>query len=618
MSQHILPDSPLSQLRQKMAQHAPQIDAYLIPSGDEYLNEYIPAHLNRREWITGFTGSAGDALITPDKAYVFADGRYHEQVDSEININEWTGVKVGQKDALPLSKQLQQFAREGQLSQLAYPAHCTSARQIKALKKQLTPLGVELISTETHWVDSIWNKDGHNRPAPVQKPIVPLSPNAAGQGVNEKLQSVRAKMKEAGCQVLPLNMLDQIAWLFNLRGSDIPYNPVFLSYAIITQDEALLFLPEERLPLETLLETENIRLLPLKGFTPELTRVSSGHTVWADESSLTAHTWDTIQNQAAFLHEALSPVTTLKAVKNKAESFGMAQAHIQAGVAWLKARYWLDQQLKASAPVSEKGFADKLYECYAEREGFISLSFNTIAGMGEHGAIIHYGTPSDARTWKPGELFLVDSGAQFATDAWAGTTDTTRTWVYGEPTEHQKYTYTHVLQAHIAGSMQRFPQGSTGAQMDGIVRSAMWQAGLDFMHGTGHGVGAYLNVHEGPCGISKGYSTPLKPGMMVSMEPGYYEAGHFGIRLENVVEVIELEGAEDSSNTLSTTGEPMLGFQSLTMMPFEPELINMEQLTQGQKLWLKQYHHQVCKTLTPYLNQEEQTFLKTLCQHECH
>lgn len=616
--------SALSLLRLALSLHQPALDAYLIPSSDEYLNEYLPHHLNRRKWLTEFTGSAGDALVTTDKAYVFADGRYHEQVDNEIDATQWTAVKVGQKDAKPLTETLKALAKEGSLNTLGYPATCTSARQAETLHKSLAPLGVTLVATETHLLDTIWDKTG--RSAPVHKPITELPVDAAGQSVAEKLKAVRDKMADAGCTALPIDMLDQIAWLFNLRGSDIPYNPVFLSKAIVTDTDVLLFVPEERIPVALpSLADIGMRILPMVAYAHELALVSDTQSVWVDKGSVTAQTLEVVTQQATTLHEATSPVTTLKAIKNKAEIAGMEHAHVQAGVAWLKARYWLHQQTQQGNSVSEKSFADMLYQCYSERPGFVSLSFNTISGMGAHGAIIHYGTPSDTRQWQPGELFLVDSGAQFGPktqpantdgdsspiqthECVAGTTDTTRTFVFGTPTPEQQFAYTQVLKAHIAGSLQYFPKGTTGAQLDGIVRSAMWQAGLDFMHGTGHGVGAYLNVHEGPCGISKGYSVALEPGMMVSNEPGYYVPGEFGIRLENVVVVEEIE------QTVCTTGEPMLNLRPLTMMPFEPSLIDTSLLTQEQRDWLNRYHQKVLKTLRPMLTQSETQFLASLCE----
>lgn len=555
------------------------LDALWIPSADEHINEYLPVHTQRRSYVTGFTGSAGDCLVTTKEAFLFVDSRYHEQADSEVDLNLFTVSKLGEEGHPTFTEQIKKLSLTEKVPfVLGYHAYTMSVSMQQALKKSFEGKPIELKPLQKNIVDDVWDE----RPEQPANPVFHLSKKYTGQTVEEKISTIRNQIKEKGASVLPVTKLDQIAWLFNLRGQDISYNPVFISYAIVTQDAAFLFTDESRLEASAKEALQkHVQVLPYGHYTRALKSMIANKTVLIDAKHTTVGTLQIVERAKAKVLYADNPIEMAKAVKNKTEIKWMKEAHVKAGRAKTKAFKWLEKQLKAENTVTEKSFADALEGLYAKEEDFKGLSFNTISGGGASSSIVHYGTPSDKKALKKGDWFLVDSGCQFL----GGTTDDTRTTVIGEPTMIQIQHYTLVLKAHIACARQIFPKGTTGTQLDAITRSALWQKHLNFGHGTGHGVGAFLNVHEGPQNISPRSTVPLEPGMVVSIEPGYYKPGWGGIRIENLYLVKEVQ-------------KGWYGFESLTVIPFEKKLIDNKALTADEKQWLKDYNEQIKATFS--------------------
>jgi len=413
-----------------------------------------------------------------------------------------------------------------------------------------------------------------------------------GKSTTEKLKALRQTIANAKVDVLPLIKLDQIAWLLNWRGQDIPYNPVFLSYVIVTADQLLVFCDKKRIKAsEPLAEIQ-----PYSNYASAFSKLAKGKRVLIDPRHMTYGTVNLIHKAKATMVELDNPIEMAKALKNPTEIQWMKQAHFQSGKGKIRLFHWIAQQQKAGKAMTEVTAAQTLEGYYTEETGYKGLSFNTISGAGSNSSIVHYGTPNPKKKLASGELYLVDSGVQYL----GGTTDDTRTVIIGKATALQKQRYTEVLKAHINCAAQIFPKGSNGAQLDAITRMTLWQNRLDFGHGTGHGVGAFLNVHEGPQSISKmGYRT-LQPGMILSIEPGYYEPGWGGIRLENLYLVVEDKPG-------------WLGFENLTWIPFDKKLIDLKRLSAEQFTWLTNYHQQVLKTHKKTLSKSEYTWLESYC-----
>ncbi len=596
----------LSKIRQFMAKA--NMDAYLVPSADEHINEYLPEHLKRREWLSGFDGSAFFFLVLKKSAWLFVDGRYHEQVDSQVDLKQIKVSKLGKKGNKNLLQSLEALAKKQKALRIGYDPFTLTASQYQAYEQKLKPYSPKWITVSKNLVDKTRNSLEKTPLEAEQAEIYKLSNKVTGQNISQKLKQLRETMKKANTTVLPLTKLDQIAWLFNLRGSDIPYNPVFISYAIVTNTKAYLFTDlssNKRMKASTKKAlAKNVILKPYADYAETLKKLSSKKAVLVDKNHTTQGTVRLILNTKGKVVSTNSPVQIAKAIKNRTEIRGMQEAHLAASVALVRVWKWTEDQKASGNKVTEKSFADQLESYYAQDKAFKGLSFNTIPGAGANGAIVHYGTPDPKRTLKNGELFLFDSGAQYLGTDWAGTTDTTRTIFMGKkPNKKHCARYTDVLKAHINCAQQIFPQGTSGAALDSITRAPMWQAGQDFLHGTGHGVGAFLNVHEGPIGISSRVSTAFKAGMITSIEPGYYESGWGGIRLENLNLVIEVE------TKLSTTGEKMLGFEPLVFVPFDKTLIDTQALSHQQLQWLKNYNKITLKKLTPLLKADEITWL---------
>ncbi|MGY2882881.1 aminopeptidase P family protein [Thermostichus sp. OS-CIW-28] len=584
----------LQQLRQLLREQ--DLDGFWVPSADEHLNEYLPEHRKRRQWITGFTGSVGDALITRDRAWLWVDPRYHEQAEREVDPNLLTVIKGG----LPNQPSLMEIVEElGSGFRLGVDPFTVAVATYRQLQAHAQAGGVLLIPVMENLVDKL--AQGSAPVAPFDRPIDSVPTHLSGATPAEKLAQVRQEMRRKRVGLLPLTKLDQVAWLFNLRGSDIPYNPVFWAYALVSPDRAALFTDLERLspPSRQLLAEAGVELWPYETYNEQLPQWAKSYApVGLDPKQTTQGTQELLQD--ASCRELEHPVEALKAVKNPTELEQMRLANRKASRAKIRTLAWIDRQIQQGIPISEADVAAIMEAHYREEGEWVGLSFNTIAGAGANSSIIHYSTPDPQKLLQPGELFLLDSGSHYL----GGTTDDTRTvWIGPQPADPLcKRRYTEVLKAHIQCARQIFPPDTYGVSLDGIARSTLWQAGLDYGHGTGHGVGAFLNVHEGPNGIHRRASTPLKVGMINSIEPGYYQPGWGGIRLENLYEVIAIPEPEG-----------WMGFRSLTWIPFDGRLIDWELLNEAQRAWLDEYHRQVYAMHHATLPEQDAAWLRRAC-----
>jgi Xaa-Pro aminopeptidase len=598
-----------------MAAH--NLDAYLIPSGDEHLNEYVPDAKQRRAWASGFTGSAGDFLVGKTQAWVFVDSRYYEQADLEVDPHLIQICKLEIEGHKTLTETLEAWGNSAQQTvRVGYDPFTLSVFQWRSLNDKLKSAGIELVAIADNLVDLAQRQPElqPTEPHPYAESSIFQVPDAiAGQSSVEKLQAVREALATQKADILPLTKLDQIAWLFNLRGWDVPYNPVFIAYAIVTADHAYLFTNLERLDASIQQELQAwVTLRPYTDYAATLQQLASTGqmaNVLIDPKQATMGTHQLVERlEHAQILEATHPIEGLKAHKNPTEVAQMQAANLKASRAKTRALKWIADQLQIQQPLTELDVSHAISRFYADEEGFMGLSFNTIAATGANGSIVHYGTPSDRAVLQPGDLLLIDSGAQYL----GGTTDDTRAVAIGAPTADQIQRYTEVLKAHINCAMQRFPKGTAGIQLDGITRAQMWQEGLDFGHGTGHGVGAFLNVHEGPNGISKRAQEPLEPGMINSIEPGYYEPNWGGIRLENLYVVRDYTAETPISH--GTPTKQWYGFESLTYIPFDRALIDWDRLSDRQKAWLQDYYVALQAKLAPTLDESERQWLADQCR----
>ncbi|XP_060097682.1 xaa-Pro aminopeptidase 1 [Heteronotia binoei] len=580
----------LKQLRQAMknSKYVPEpIQAYIVPSGDAHQSEYIAPCDCRREFICGFDGSAGTAIVTEQDAAMWTDGRYFLQAAQQMDSN-WTLMKIGLKDIPTQEDWLVSVLPQG--SKVGVDPFIIPADQWKRMSKVLKSAGHALVPLEENLIDAIWI----DRPSRPCKPLMALGLSYTGISWKDKITALRIKMAERKAVWFLVTALDEVAWLFNLRGSDVEYNPVFFAYAIIGVNTIRLFIDGERMAdpavrehllLDSAQDAEfYIQLLPYESILTVLKSVcetlSPHEKVWLSDKASYALT-QAIPKDHRYL-TPYTPICIAKAVKNASEVEGMRRAHIKDAVALCELFNWLEKEV-SKGNITEILVADKAEEFRSQQENFVDLSFATISSTGPNGAIIHYKpTPETNRTLSTNEIYLLDSGAQYKD----GTTDVTRTMHFGTPSTYEKECFTYVLKGHIAVSAAIFPNGTKGHLLDSFARSALWDQGLDYLHGTGHGVGAFLNVHEGPCGIS--YKTfadePLEAGMIVSDEPGYYEDGSFGIRIENVVLVVPAKTKYNFSNRGSLTFEP------LTLVPIQTKMIHTHLLTPKECNWVNDYH----------------------------
>jgi Xaa-Pro aminopeptidase len=574
----------LAQLRRQMK--LAKVSAYYVPSTDPHQSEYTPACWQRRQWISGFSGSAGDVLITKHGAGLWTDGRYHVQAADELqgstitlhrvgtaevdDLDTWVGKRLGPRDMLGLDPRLITRATE------------------KRLRTALELAGASLKLVEQNLVDRVWS----DRPPRPTAPIALHPLRYTGRSTANKLAWLRQALREARATAHVLSALDTIAWLLNVRGQDIPFNPVAIAYAIVHLDRVELFLdPEKVSPQVARALGPRTAVRPYDAFGDALARLGKRRTtIWVDSEATSV--WIGNKLKGSKLLWEPSPIRREKARKNPVELRGAAEAHRRDGVAMVRFLAWLSAAVPEGQQ-TELTIAQQLARFRAQGRLYQGDSFDPICGHGPHGAIVHYSaTPKSCAKLKAKGLLLVDSGGQYLD----GTTDITRTFLLGRTANaKQKEHFTRVLQGHIALATCRFPGGTTGRQLDTVARLALWRAGLQYNHGTGHGVGSYLCVHEGPQSISpRCTGAPLEPGNILSNEPGYYLDGAYGIRIENLMCVKKDED-------LSRNGQVFYHFDELTRCPIDTRLVSQSLLTQHEKHWLNAYHRRVLRELLPLL-----------------
>ncbi|KAF8428678.1 putative Xaa-Pro aminopeptidase P [Tirmania nivea] len=580
----------LEKLRELMQKESPKVDVYIVPSEDAHSSEYIAPCDARRQYISGFNGSAGCAVITLDKAALSTDGRYFNQASKQLDDN-WTLLKQGLPDVPTWQDWACEQAQGGK--SVGVDATLITARNAKNLEEKIKKKGgAGLVALARNLVDDVWGSERPPRPA---EPIIVLGNEFAGKPFSEKLQVVRGALTTKKSPGFVVSMLDEVMWLYNIRGSDIPYNPVSFSYAVITPDKATLYVDDRKVSDEIKKHLEGVEIRPYNAVFEDCAALSAS--IEVTEENKDSSKW-LVSNRASWalvnmlggqerVEVTRSPIEDAKAVKNETELKGMRNCHIRDGAALIEYFAWLEDQLLKGAKLDEVDAAIQLEEFRKTKEHFKGLSFATISSSGANAAVIHYHPmkPSCA-VIDPKAIYLCDSGAQYLD----GTTDTTRTLHFGEPIEMEKKAYTLVLKGHIALSRAIFPKPTTGIALDVLARQFLWAEGLDYRHGTGHGVGSFLNVHEGPIGIGtrpQYAEVSLSAGNVVSNEPGYYEDGAFGIRIENLVAVKETETKHKFGD------RPYFGFEHLTMVPMCKKLTDIGLLTPDEKEWLNAYHAEV-------------------------
>lgn len=552
-----------------------KLNAYIIPSGDAHQSEYIAPSDNRRAFVSGFTGSAGTAVVTENEAALWTDGRYFLQAEKQLDDN-WTLMKDGVASTPSLGDWLSKVLPVG--GRVGVDPYLMSFETWTPLSKLLKSNGHSLVPVYQNLIDIVWE----DKPAPPCTNLIILRTIYTGKTWMEKIETVREKMNEKKADALIVTALDEIAYLFNMRGSDITYNPVFFAYAVVRHDSVHLFIDESRLNRGVEAHLHGVTVAPydnITNFVADLPNVVSAKIWISDKSSFG------IVNAIPKMRRLIqaSPIALLKAVKNESEIQGMRNAHIKDAVTLCEFFSYLEKNVPLGN-VTEVSAANKLESIKSFQDDFVSLSFATISSSGPNGAIIHYKPSLESdRLLSTNEIYLCDSGAQYLD----GTTDVTRTVHFGTPSQYEKECFTRVLKGHIQLCSAVFPNGVKGHFIDCLARTALWDVGLDYLHGTGHGVGAFLNVHEGPCGIhlrTSAHEVPLQENMILSDEPGYYEDGKFGCRIENVVIVVKAETKYNFMN------KGYLTFEPITLFPIQLKMIEASLLTQKEVEWLNNYH----------------------------
>ncbi len=576
-----------------------RLTAYLVPSTDPHQSEYVPECWRRRPWLSGFTGSAGDVLVTRKEAGLWTDGRYFLQAEEELRGSGIQLYKMGEPDVPTIQEYLARTLKKGDV--LGADPQVLSLDRARKLERTLQAAGAALALSVENLVDLLWT----DQPPVPAAPIRIQEEKYAGESVRSKLTRLREAMREKKVLAHVLTVLDSIAWLYNIRGRDASYNPVAVAYALVTPKKAFLFIAPAKVPPETARRLGgSVEIRPYHELAGALREMGKRRQrVWIDGE--TASRWVADLLQGADLVTEASPVVLQKARKNPVEIEGMRQAHVRDGAAMVRFLRWLENEVGKDG-LTEISAAEKLEEFRALGDLFQAPSFETISGYGGHGAIVHYRVTeqTDVRLRALG-IYLVDSGGQYLD----GTTDVTRTVLMGgRATREQKDRFTRVLKGHIALARVRFPKGVRGIRLDTLARLPLWEVGLDYHHGTGHGVGSHLNVHEGPQSISWSRDTgaALEPGNILSNEPGYYQTGDYGFRIENLVLVVDAPRP-------SKNAPPSLGFETLTLVPIDTRLVEPKLLTPEETKWLNDYHRQVEKTLSPMLDGADRRWLKKAC-----
>ena len=580
----------LQRLREALV--AQGLDGFIVPRGDQHQGEYVPPCGQRLAWLTGFTGSAGLAIVLRDRAALFVDGRYTLQAVQQVNTALF---EIRHLVDEPAWRWLAGAAPEGGV--IGYDPWLHTPHEVERFRT-----GVERAGAKLRPVDNVIDRVWEDRPPAPLAPVVPHPDSFAGESAETKRTRLGQALAEDGVAAAVLTMPESIAWLLNIRGGDVPHTPLPLSFAILRQDGSVsLFIDRRKLVPGLDRHLGNaVAIEPPERFGPALDALAAaGERVQGDPGSAASWVFDRLEQAGGHIHRAADPCLLPKACKNPVELDGTRAAHHRDGAALTRFLAWLAREAP-TGELTEIAASDRLEAFRRAGENFRDLSFPTISGAGPNGAIVHYrATPESEKRIEPGMLYLLDSGAQYLD----GTTDITRTIAIGEPNDEMRDRFTRVLKGHIALALARFPKGTTGTQLDAFARRALWQEGLDYDHGTGHGVGSYLSVHEGPQRISKAPNAqPLLPGMIVSNEPGYYKTGAYGIRIENLVVVQPANGAAPS-------GRDMLCFETLSLAPIDRTLVTRELLEDEEIAWLDAYHARVRETLTPLVDSDTARWL---------
>ncbi|XP_031250478.1 aminopeptidase P1 [Pistacia vera] len=627
----------LVSLRSLMSSYNPPLHALIVPSEDYHQSEYVSARDKRREFVSGFTGSAGLALITMNDALLWTDGRYFLQALQELK-GEWKLMRIGEDPPLEvwMADNLPHDAAIG------VDSWCVSIEAAQRWERAFAKKQQKLVQTSANLVDEVWK----NRPPAEINPVVLHPIEFTGQSVADKLKDLREKLVHEKARGIIITALDEVAWLYNIRGSDISYSPVVQAFAIVTTNSAFLYVDNKKVSSEVYssLKESGIELRDYSAVSGDVVLLVSDQLkssltdvqgngakeaegkidlIWADPRSCCYALYSKLKSDKVFMQQ--SPLALAKALKNPVELDGLKKAHIRDGAAVVQYFAWLDKQMQEiygasgyfleaeggnkkknseSMKLTEVTASDKLESFRASKEHFRGLSFPTISSVGPNAAIIHYSPEAETcAELDPDSIYLCDSGGQYLD----GTTDITRTVHFGKPSVHEKACYTAVLKGHIALGNARFPNGTNGNTLDILARMPLWKYGLDYRHGTGHGVGSYLNVHEGPHLISfrpQAQLVPIQASMTATDEPGYYEDGKFGIRLENVLIVKEA----DTKFNFGDKG--YLAFEHITWAPYQTKMIDLSLLTTEEIDWLNSYHSRCRDILTPYLDEYELAWLK--------
>ena len=584
----------LAALRTELASR--HLDGFVVPLTDEHMSEYVGAYAQRLEWLTGFGGSAGSAAVLADKAAIFVDGRYTLQVRDQVDgaLYEYCDLPA----TLPadwLASRIVAGQRVG------YDPWLHTSDWVTKTRQKLGARGAELIPVDGNPVDAVWR----DRPAPSLAPAMPHPLEFSGKAHEEKLDEIASWLKDRGNDAVVLSALDSIAWTFNIRGSDVARTPVALSYAVVKADGTadLYIAPEKATDALRAHLGSRVSLRDRAVFADGLVQDFTGRRIAADPERAVAAIFEALTRGGADVDVARDPAVLAKAIKNPVEIAGHDAAQSRDNAALVRFLHWIGLEGPNSTQ-TELSAAAQLRKFREETGCLVDLSFDTISGAGANGAIVHYRVEERTdRRIEPDMLYLVDSGAQYRD----GTTDITRTIAIGTPTAEMRERFTLVLKGHIAIARAVFPAGTRGSQLDALARHALWQHGLDYAHGTGHGVGSFLSVHEGPQRIATfgGGDEPLRPGMIVSNEPGYYKAGEYGIRIENLVLV---EG-----RTIPGAERDMLGTRTLSHVPIDRTLIVSEMLDGGERDWLNAYHAETLRRIGPLVPDEVQAWFTQAC-----
>ena len=581
----------LARLRELMKRE--HLSAFIFPSTDAHQSEYVADHWRGREWISGFNGSAGTAVVTMKSAALWTDSRYFLAAEEQLEDTEYQLMRLKMEGTPTITEWLGKELQDVQSPEVGLDGMVNSYNYVKDLSYSLRKLGGITLRTNLDPLEQIWE----NRPSLPANPVEIQPLEYAGETLASKVVRIRKSLRELHADGMLVSALDDIAWTLNLRGTDVHCNPVFVSYLLIESDKVSLFVDDNKLSPEVkqYLQDNQVSLYNYNKVEKCLESYSE-YNILLDGDETSYYLWKTVKCQE--IVAAASPIPAMKAVKNKAEIEGYHSAMLKDGVAMVKFLKWLKPAVEAGGQ-TEISIDEKLTSLRAEQKLFRDISFDTIAGYAQHGAIVHYeATPETDVVLKPEGLILIDSGAQYQD----GTTDITRTIALGAVSEEMKHIYTLVLKAHIQLELVKFPDGASGTQLDAVGRECMWREGYNFLHGTGHGVGSYLCVHEGPHQIRMEWMpTPLRAGMTLTDEPGLYLAGKFGVRIENTVLI---------SDYMSTEFGKFLQIEPLTLCPIDTTPIDVDMLLPEEIDWLNAYHHSVYEKLSPFLDEEEKIWLE--------